>query len=170
MDGHPYIDFDGDGHGDSYDTAVQPDGTHEYVHSAGGHIDAIAFDTDNNGLIDYMLVDSDHDGTFEATLADTGHDGIMDYYEPTHADTGHNHPYIDFNGDGHGDTYTTSTDNYGQHFVHTDGHGHVDYKALDTNRDGLIDKMWADTNHDGTLDREYVDTTGDGIMDKSYSY
>jgi hypothetical protein len=168
---HPYIDFDGDGHGDNYDTVAHPDGTYDFVHHNGGHIDAIAHDTNRDGLIDYMEVDHDHDGTFDAVLGDEeGHDGIMDRSEPIHAESGHNHPYVDFDGDGHGDRYTTATDNYGQHFVHTDSHGHVDYKALDTDKNGLIDKMWADTDHDGKLDREYVDVTGDGIMDKSYQY
>jgi hypothetical protein len=170
MDGHPYIDFDGDGHGDNYDTSVQPDGAYEYVHNDHhGHMDAVAYDRDRDGLIDDMKVDDNHDGTFDRVLGDEeGHDGIMDRSEPIHVEPGHNHPYIDFNGDGHGDKYYTATDNYGQHFAHTDGHGHIDYEALDENRDGLIDRMWSDSNHDGRLDTEFVDDNGDGIMDRKY--
>ena len=93
------------------------------------------------------------------------------------------HPYIDFDGDGHGDQYETAADDHGHFaFVHHDGHGRVDAIAYDNNHDGKIDEMVVDENHDGKIDREWVDedhdgridhlltdTNGDGIMDKSVS-
>jgi hypothetical protein len=83
MDGHPYIDFDGDGHGDNYDTAVQPDGTYEYVHNDHhGHMDAIAYDRNHDGLIGDMIVDSNHDGKLDTEFVDDNGDGIMDRHYP----------------------------------------------------------------------------------------
>jgi hypothetical protein len=76
-------------------------------------------------------------------------------------------PWIDFDGDGHGDSYYTTTDGRAQMYVHTDGHGHIDAKAIDRNDDGRIDEMYVDDNHDGRFDRLLVDTNGDGIMDRS---
>ncbi len=167
---HPYIDFDGDGHADNYDTAADSDGHYMFLHhDVHGHVDAIAYDNNHDGLIDSMVIDSNHDGTVDQVLDDTNHDGVMDTSSPVGG--GYvplEHPYIDFNGDGHGDSYTTYVDASGtQEFVHTDGHGHVDAIASDQNHDGLIDRMYVDLDHDGHLDHLLSDTNGDGIMDQS---
>jgi hypothetical protein len=170
MHEHPYIDFDGDGHGDQYDTAVYPDGTHAFLHHDHyGHIDAIAYDYNHDGRIDTMVVDSNHDGTFDHVLTDTNGDGVMDTNSPYGgAHVPLEHPYIDFDGDGHGDHYRTVAYPGGtQAFVHTDHHGHVDAIAYDYNHDGRIDAMLVDSDHDGTFDRLLSDSNGDGIMDRS---
>jgi hypothetical protein len=171
MNEHPYIDFDGDGHGDHYDTATYPDGTHEFIHHDHyGHIDAVAYDYNSDGRIDAMVVDQDHNGTFDHVLTDTNGDGVMDTDSPLGGNS-HvplEHPYIDFDGDGHGDHYRTEAFPSGaQEFVHTDHHGHVDAIAYDYNHDGRIDAMVVDQNHDGTMDHLLADTNGDGIMDTS---
>ncbi|GEM_PF-3757368 len=168
MSGHPYIDFNGDGHGDAYDSTTI-DGYDEYVHhDTHGHIDAVAHDYNHDGRIDEMYVDSDHDGVLDTDLRDTNGDGIMDTSDKIPG--GHptlEHPYVDFNGDGHGDKYTTTAFPDGsQWFVHTDGHGHVDAEAVDYNHDGRVDEMWVDENHDGVMDHRLYDTNGDGILDK----
>jgi hypothetical protein len=167
---HPYIDFDGDGHGDQYDTAVDDNGHYVFVHHDHyGHVDALAYDNNHDGRIDSMVVDANHDGSMDHVLDDTNGDGIMDTSSPTGA--GYvplQHPYIDFNGDGYGDHYNTFIDNSGgQNYVHTDGYGHVDAVAFDGNHDGLIDRMYVDQDHDGHLDHKLTDTNGDGIMDSS---
>jgi hypothetical protein len=166
---HPYIDFDGDGHGDSYDTAADDHGHYAFLHhDAHGHVDAIAIDNNHDGLIDSMLVDNDHDGKMDHELVDDNHDGIMDSSTPI--SEGHDsllHPYIDFDGDGHGDHYRTFSEGGSQYFAHTDGHGHVDAIAIDNNHDGLIDSMEVDQDHDGRLDHLLTDVNGDGIMDTS---
>ena len=78
------------------------------------------------------------------------------------------HPYIDFDGDGHADNYDTAADSDGHYmFLHHDVHGHVDAIASDQNHDGLIDRMYVDLDHDGHLDHLLSDTNGDGIMDQS---
>ena len=172
MHEHPYIDFDGDGHGDKYDTEVYPDGTYAFMHhDSYGHIDAIAYDYNHDGRIDSMIVDQNHDGTFDHVLSDTNGDGRMDTSTPLSG--GHvplEHPYIDFDGDGHGDKYHTEAYPGGaQLFEHTDHYGHVDAVAYDFNHDGRIDEMVVDEDHDGVMDHVLVDTNGDGIMDKEYS-
>jgi hypothetical protein len=167
---HPYIDFDGDGHGDSYDTVVDNEGHYNFLHhDAHGHIDAVAYDNNHDGRIESMVIDANHDGTIDHVLDDTNGDGYMDKsseigngYKPLE------HPYIDFDGDGHGDSYRTFVDASGtQNFVHTDGHGHVDAIAMDRNHDGKIDAMYVDEDHDYRIDHLLTDTNGDGIMDQS---
>jgi hypothetical protein len=170
MTDHVYIDFDGDGHGDSYDTVVDDQGHYNYLHhDAHGHIDAIAYDNNHDGLIDSMVVDTNHDGTIDHVLDDTNHDGRMDTSSPI--GSGYvplEHANVDFNGDGHYDSYRTFVDASGtQNFVHTDGHGHVDAVAFDRNHDGLMDSMYVDQDHNGTLDHLLTDTNRDGIMDQS---
>jgi hypothetical protein len=164
---HPYIDFDGDGHGDSYDTVASHDGSQEFDHhDKYGHVDAAAFDYNRDGLIDQMVTDSDHNGALDTQYNDRNGDGIMDdsvSIGNNHPD--HTHPYIDFNGDGHGDRYYSTSDQYGASYTHVDGHGHIDAKAWDRDHDGLIDEMAVDRDHDGYLDTFLQDTTGDGIMD-----
>jgi len=166
---HPYIDFDGDGHGDSYQTIVHG-GEHEYEHlDRHGHIDAIAYDMNHDGRIDSMQVDDDHDGHLDRMLFDENGDGIMDRSEHmSHGSLTVHHPYIDFNGDGHGDTYVTTTDGKEQIYSHLDGHGHIDRQAIDTDNDGRINEMYVADHGDGRIDRVLVDVNGDGIMDKSY--
>ena len=172
MSEHPYIDFDGDGHGDAYDTVQDTHGHDAFVHhDAHGHIDAIAYDDNHDGLIDSLLVDHNHDGTMDTLLTDTNHDGIMDTSQAYgHGGQALEHPYIDFNGDGHGDRYYSTdiagTDNY----YHVDGHGHVDTEAIDRNHNGLIDEMYVDENHNGVFDTDLKDTNGDGIMDTRSPY
>jgi hypothetical protein len=168
---HPFIDFQGDGYGDPYDTAHVEGGQNEYYHQGQHHvIDAVAIDYDRDGYIDKMHTDSNDDGTLDTLQEDTDGDGYMDdsekYYhgEPVHL----NHPYIDFDGDGHGDHYSTyGTADGSQVFNHTDHSGHVDAMAIDYDNDGLIDKMVVDSDGDGDLDKILVDTNGDGIMDSS---
>jgi hypothetical protein len=90
----------------------------------------------------------------------------MDTSEPV--DSGHgvqHHPYIDFNGDGHGDRYYSTNEGGTDLYYHVDGHGHIDAQAVDENRDGLMDELYLDSDHDGRFDRFLVDTNGDGIMD-----
>jgi heat shock protein beta len=166
---HPYIDFDGDGHGDSYDTFSSPSGTQTFEHhDHHGHTDAVAWDYNRDGLVDAMMTDDNHDGALDQFHRDTNGDGIMDEAEPTNLDHGSSrHPYIDFNGDGKGDNYYQTTDGYADYYTHVDGHGHVDAKAVDGNEDGLIDELYVDRDHDGVLDHVLYDTTGDGIMDTS---
>jgi hypothetical protein len=165
---HPYIDFDGDGHGDDYDSASDNHGHYVFLHhDAYGRVDALAYDNDHDGLIESMVVDANHDGTMDHVLDDTNGDGIMDTANPVGG--GYvplEHPYIDFDGDGHGDPYRTFVDASGtQNFVHTDGYGHVDAVAMDADHDGLIDKMYIDGDHDGHIDHLLYDTNHDGIMD-----
>jgi hypothetical protein len=164
---HPYIDFDGDGHGDHYDTLTNSSGEYEFVHhDSHGHVDAVAYDVNHDGRIDSMDVDRNHDGVMDHHLTDTNGDGIMDSSQPiSNSHLSVLHPYIDFNGDGHGDRYYTDIEQGEQVFYHTDGHGHVDAKAFDFNHDGRIDEMLVDEDHDGHIDTELRDTNGDGIMD-----
>jgi hypothetical protein len=170
---HPYIDFDGDGHPDSYDTVADSHGHYAFLHEDGhGHIDAIAYDHNGDGLIDDMVVDKNHDGTMDHVLHDSNHDGYMDTESPygTGPHGALQHPHIDFNGDGHNDQYQTFQDGYGnQLYTHTDAQHHVDYIAVDHNHDGRIDEMYADEDHDGHLDHRLYDTNGDGYMDHSVS-
>jgi hypothetical protein len=168
MTDQPWIDFDGDGHGDTYHAVAYPEGLHEYEHfDHHGHIDAIAWDFDHDGRMESLAVDDNHDGHLDRLLHDDNGDGIMDSSQPFDQVGDVRHPYIDFNGDGRGDHYYTTTDGRAQAYVHTDGHGHIDAKAVDRNDDGLIDEMYVDDNHDGRFDRLLVDTNGDGIMDRS---
>jgi hypothetical protein len=166
---HPWIDFDGDGHADNYDTVADDHGHYAFVHhDSHGHVDAIAYDNNHDGKIDEMIVDHDHDGTMDTHLTDTNHDGYMDHSSPYGTDTHQpvEHPHIDFDGDGHNDSYYSFNDGYGNtDFVHSDGHGHVDAIAQDSNHDGLIDREYVDHNHDGRLDHVLTDTNGDGYMD-----
>ena len=172
MSEHPWIDFDGDGHGDSYDTAQDDHGHYAFIHhDAHGHVDRIAYDNNGDGKIDEMLADENHDGTMDTLLSDTNHDGYMDHTQSY--GYGHEsleHPKIDFNGDGHYDSYESYNDGYGNtNFIHTDGHGHVDAIAQDDDHNRLIDREYVDENHDGRLDHLLSDGNGDGIMDYSTS-
>ncbi len=169
---HPYIDFDGDGHGDRYDTVATPEGQQEFMHhDSHGHADAIAWDYNHDGRIDAMMVDDNHDGGLDRFLSDDTGDGIMDSSEPTHVDHGlDRHPYIDFNGDGHGDRYYSTTDGRIDGYTHVDGHGHEDAKALDLDHDGLIDEMYVDGDHNGVWDTVLTDKNGDGIMDSRSAF
>jgi hypothetical protein len=167
---HPYIDFDGDGHGDRYDTVVGDHGAQQFIHhDQYGHVDAIAWDHNRDGLIDVLMTDDDHDGRLDTYQTDTNGDGYMDTSNPTHGEGGlQHHPYIDFDGDGHGDKYYSTTDGGTDRYYHVDGHGQIDAEALDFDRNGLMDRLFVDSNHDGNFDRAYVDTNGDGIMDRAY--
>jgi len=167
MSEHIYIDFDGDGHGDRYDS-VDTGHSNEYIHhDRYGHVDAIAWDHNRDGLIDVLMTDDDHDGGLDTFQRDTNHDGYMDTSEELHNEHGvTHHPYIDFNGDGHGDKYYSTTDGRVDIYYHTDGHGHVDAKAYDVDRNGLMDQLYVDSDHDGRFDKGYVDDNGDGIMDR----
>jgi len=171
MSEHPWIDFNGDGQGDRYETAIDNHGHYGFLHhDAHGHIDAIAYDNNGDGLIDSMAVDENHDGTIDTMLSDTNHDGYMDHRSPygTDTETPVEHPYVDFNGDGRGDSYDSYNDGQGhENFVHHDRYGRVDAVAQDGNHDGRVDRMWADENHDGGLDHLLTDSTGDGVMDGS---
>lgn len=164
---HPFIDFDGDGHGDAYQTLVLDDHRTEFVHfDSHNHVDAIAYDDNHDGRIDQMSVDDNHDGRLDRNLYDGNGDGIMDHSE--HISAGAlRHPNIDFDGDGHRDPYVTFADDGDQIFLHLDGHGHIDREAADLNGDGLIDHLFVDDNHDGRVDRQLDDLNGDGIMDRS---
>lgn len=167
MTEHPYLDFDGDGHGDPYDTVVDPLGHRAFLHhDTSGQIDAIAFDSNADGLVESMATDENHDGGLDHILDDTTGDGFMDTASPAGgAAQPIEHPAIDFDGDGDADPYLTATHGFAQSFHHTDGSGHVDAVALDFNLDGLIDAMQVDDDHDGVLDHVLTDTDGDGIMD-----
>lgn len=167
---HPYIDFDGDGHGDSYDTVVDPLGHHAYLHhDEHGWVDAIAFDSNGDGVVESMTVDQNHDGTLDHVLDDTNGDGIMDTSSPAGGfPQPIQYPWIDFDGDGAGDPYLASSHGFAQSYYHTDGYGHVDAIAVDLDVDGLIDAMLVDADHEGHLDHQLVDTDGDGIMDSSH--
>lgn len=77
-----WIDFDGDGTGDEYDTIEMDDGSTQYVHyDEDGEVDAVAIDEDGDGIIDSMAVDSDGDGTLDTMLSDDTGDGFMDSEE-----------------------------------------------------------------------------------------
>jgi hypothetical protein len=164
---HPYIDFDGDGHGDSYDTVEYPNGIQVFVHHEGSHIDAIAFDKNHDGLVDEMMVDDDGDGDMDRKLWDANHDGYMDGEKDLPPDNdAHHHPYIDFDGDGHGDSYyTTDLPGPSQLFVQPDGYGHIETVALDHNHNGYIDEMHTDEDHDAAMDHVLWDNNNDGVMD-----
>ncbi len=173
MSEHPWIDFDGDGHGDQYETAQDDHGHYAFVHhDAQGHVDRIAYDNNGDGKIDEMTADENHDGTMDTRLVDTNADGYMDHSSPYGTDTHQpvEHPRIDFNGDGHFDSYDSYNDGQGhENFVHHDAQGRVDAVARDNNHDGKIDQEWVDEDHDGRLDTMWTDTNGDGWMDKSVS-
>ena len=78
-DNEPWIDFDGDGTGDDYETEAFADGGGQYTHyDEDGNADAVAYDFDGDGLIDAMDVDSDGDGSLDTTMFDETGDGYMD--------------------------------------------------------------------------------------------
>lgn len=164
---HPYIDFDGDGHGDSYDTYDDGHSLEHVHHDWHGRVDAIAIDNNRDGIMEAMVVDSNHDGVLDTVLTDETGDGYMD--SEHHLPVSHyatENPYVDFDGDGHGDNYYTATDNEGgRQYLHTDGYGHVDAVADDHDHNGLMDQMTVDENHDGQVDHVLRDQTGDGYMD-----
>ncbi len=174
MSDHPYIDFDGDGHGDSYDAVHEPSGGYAFIHhDSHGNVDAIAYDDDSDGRINWMETDEDHNGVLDHYLADDNGDGIMDEKHELHGVNSHvEHPRIDVDGDGHADqVYATSYASDGTPdnvFFHTDGHGHVDAVLFDGDSNGRIDYMETDQNHNGTLDHYLVDDNGDGIMDEKH--
>ena len=72
-------------------------------------------------------------------------------------------PYIDFDGNGTEDEYTTEElDGGGEAYTSEDGEIAYDYDG-----DGLIDELHTDDDGDGVLDTVHTDNTGDGIMDDS---
>ena len=79
MSDEPWIDFDGDGTGDDYETEAFADGGGQYTHyDEDGNADAVAYDFDGDGLIDAMDVDSDGDGSLDTTMFDETGDGYLD--------------------------------------------------------------------------------------------
>lgn len=146
---HPYIDFDGDGHGDTYTTSDLPDGGHAFSHhDAHGNIDAIAYDHDHDGLVDTLDVDNDHDGVLDHHLTDTTGDGWMDTKVPIE------HPEPEADPDR---MVIVHTADGGDAYVHGDGHGHADTIGWDFEGDGRLDAIDVDSNHDGILDQRFVD-------------
>jgi hypothetical protein len=113
-----------------------------------------------------MLVDDDGDGDFDRALGDTDRDGIMDTSEHAiGADLEHKtRPYIDFDGDGHGDRYQSFSSGYIQQFAHVDGYDRIDAVAADLDHDGRIDEMTVDEDHNGVVDHRLSDTDHDGWM------
>ncbi|MBN1170870.1 MAG: hypothetical protein JXA67_01745 [Micromonosporaceae bacterium] len=86
---HPFIDFDGDGHRDSYETYDLGEQGHEFVHTdATGDVTAIAYDYDGDGLIDAIDMDHGHTGHMTHHYEDVNGDGWMDTETP-----------IDYSGD-----------------------------------------------------------------------
>lgn len=72
-------------------------------------------------------------------------------------------PYIDFDGNGTEDEYTTEElDGGGEAYTSEDGEIAYDYDG-----DGLIDELHTDDDGDGELDHVMTDTGDDGIMDTS---
>lgn len=83
----------------------------------------------------------------------------------------HDHPYIDFDGDGHADHYQTEElGEHGHMFTSYDAHGNVHAIGYDENGDGLLESVDMDTNGDGVLDMHATDTNGDGWMDTHGAY
>jgi|GEM_PF-3839442 len=79
MSDEPWIDFDGDGVGDDYETVTHDDGSATYTqYNEDGEVAAVAHDFDGDGLIDALEVDSDGDGTLDAIQFDEDGDGFMD--------------------------------------------------------------------------------------------
>lgn len=74
-------------------------------------------------------------------------------------------PYIDFDGDGSEDEYSTEELDGGG-YAHTSEDGEV---AYDYDGDGLIDELHTDEDGNGSLDTVHIDETGDGIMDSEES-
>lgn len=72
-------------------------------------------------------------------------------------------PYIDFDGNGTEDEYSTEElDGGGYAYTSDDGEVAYDYDG-----DGYIDELHTDDDGDGILDTAHTDDTGDGIMDSS---
>ena len=93
----PWIDFNGDGTGDEYETTTGEDGAMEYHYDADGdgQDDMVAYDDDGDGLIDQLQTDDDGDGTMDRAEFDDNGDGTMDHSEDLPDD-----PAADDGGDG----------------------------------------------------------------------
>ncbi|GAA4920323.1 hypothetical protein LX16_4656 [Stackebrandtia albiflava] len=102
-----WIDFDGDGNEDAFETETLEDGSTAYSHDADGDgdVDSVAYDEDNDGYIDTMTFDTDGDGTMDTLMTDVDGDGFMDTSEEITAtdETATDTSGLDANGDLVGD-------------------------------------------------------------------
>jgi hypothetical protein len=78
--------------------------------------------------------------------------------------------FIDFDGDGHGDSYAVEHDDHGNTYYAGDMNhdGRIDAVAVDHDGDGLIEEAYFDNNFDGRPETHTVDVDHDGYQDRSY--
>ena len=73
-DEEPWIDADGDGQGDDYETEELDGGGFAHTTDDG----SVAIDDDGDGYIDSLYIDSDGDGTLDTVMTDDDGDGYVD--------------------------------------------------------------------------------------------
>ncbi len=139
---------------------------------ANGVPDAIETEVDS-GILIYNLLDSDNDGTPDFQDTDSDNDGIFDLAEAGGIDTdadGRLDGFIDEDGKGVDDAIQASA----LPVFDTDGDGHLDYRDLDSDNDGIPDAVESrgssaanptDTDGDGAGDYRESDSDGDGVSD-----
>ena len=162
-------DCDGDGRYDGI-------GNEDLADADGdGIINALDFDSDNDGLID-SDEDMDEDGVVDTGETDpeeydTDADGYSDGYEIYHAYTDPLDGGTDTDGDGWVDGMETVVYKTDPGDADTDGDGISDgienpaaSPGRDTDGDGLIDALDVDSDNDG-LDDADEDVDGDGVVD-----
>lgn len=78
-----WIDYDGDGAGDSHTTEdLGGDEGTAYISESGD----VAIDQDNDGYIDQLYTDEDGDGEIDTVMEDTDGDGYVDTEESYEGD------------------------------------------------------------------------------------
>jgi hypothetical protein len=162
-------DSDGDGRFDGVGNENLDDA------DGDGIINALDFDSDNDGLID-SDEDANENGVVDAEETDpenydTDGDGYSDGYEIYEAYSLPLDGGVDTDGDGWVDGQEVAVWKTDPNDVDTDGDGIPDgienphaNPGRDTDGDGLIDALDADSDNDG-LDDMYEDVNGNGVVD-----
>lgn len=154
-------------------TAAMWNGRPDLDLDGDGRLDAVSLDFDGDGMRDDALADFDGDGVADHAVLDLDNDGTPESY---------------FTDDGSG-TWAVAVDQGGQlrwysldgvehtggPLVDFDGHGRLDDRLLDTDRNGVADRVlcagengatgYVDTDGDGHWNVRLTDSNGDGLAD-----